>query len=434
MGRPLKVGADIMKRKYFKALNAFLGIAVFVFMSAFCGACGVRAYAADAGNTDLDAAKQIIKQYYIEDVPDQVLNSADGLKSLVGLLNDPYSAYFTEDEYESFKNSINNTFSGIGMQIDKTDKGIVVTSVFKGTPAEAAGIKEGDVILSVDGYDLSQASAEEAISRIKGEAGTSVSLVIKRNDTVIETSAERKEIILPTVTESVLDGHIGYIVINSFGSKTTEEFESALSKLEASSVDSYIVDIRNNSGGYMDVAIDIAGRFIGDETALVTKDRNGNTTAYEASGKNGVITKPVILLTNRYSASASEILAAALKDNKKAYIIGETTFGKGVAQSLYKLPGGGYLKLTTLRFMSPLGNEINKIGVKPDMEVSDSDGKSPLLEAEKMLNRTTTPAKKAEVLPATGSMFDFESLVSGGAVLVACGTGLFLAGRKKCDN
>jgi len=419
-----------MEKRHGKIFNLLLSIAITI---SLVGTCVPEVFAAGNAQDPLTAGKQIISQNYINEVPASQLEQADDLKSLVESLGDPYSAYFTEKEYDDFKNSINNTFSGVGMQIDKTDEGIVVLSVFDETPAKSAGIMAGDIILDADGHDLTSASSEEAVSFIKGDAGTMVQLEIRRGGSTFKLSVERKQITLPTVEGNILDDHIGYIKISSFGEKTSEEFNGVLSKLKVSGADSYIVDVRNNSGGYMDVVFDIAGHFIGDETVLVTRNRAGKSTVYTASGKDDLISKPVIMLINRYSASGSEILAAALKDNKKAYLIGETTYGKGVAQSMYRLPDGSYLKLTTLRFMSPSGNEINKVGVKPDMVVQDDQtgGNSSLDEARKMLNSSQNTT---EMLPATGSAVDFSLLVFIGLALVFSGTCIFSSGKKKEKN
>lgn len=419
-----------MKLLHKKILNPLLSLAISVFIM---NTCSSAVYAAGSDKDSLAAAKQIINQYYIEQVPASQLDEAEDPESLVQSLGDPYSVYFTEKEYADFKNSINNTFSGVGIQIDKTDKGIVVLSVFDKTPAKSAGIEAGDILLTAGGHDLTSASAEEAVSYIKGEAGTIVELEIKRGSAVFNLDVERKQITLPTVEGKVIDGHIGYIRISSFGEKTGEEFNGVLTKLKGSGADSYIVDVRNNSGGYMDVVFDIAGHFIGEETVLVTRNNAGKSTVYTASDQYGVIGKPVILLINGYSASGSEILAAALKDNKKAYLIGETTFGKGVAQSLYGLPDGSYMKLTTLRFMTPLGHEINKEGVKPDMAVEDDEanGSSPLDEARKILNRSQ---QEQGMLPATGSFVDFPILIFIGLALAFSGICLFAYGKKENES
>ncbi|MHC1719527.1 MAG: S41 family peptidase [Clostridiaceae bacterium] len=418
-----------MEKRHGKIFNLFFSLAI---TFALVNTCSSGAFAAGSEKDPFAAGKQIINQFYIDEVPASKIDQAEDLKSLVESLGDPYSAYFTDKEYDDFKNSINNTFSGVGMQIDKNDAGIVVLSVFDETPAKSAGIEAGDIILTVDGHDLATASAEEAVSYIKGDEGTTARLEIKRSGSIFNLNVERKKITLPTVEGHILDGHIGYIKISSFGEKTGEEFNNVLSKLKASATDSYIVDIRNNSGGYMDVVFDIAGHFIGEETVLVTRNKAGKSTVYTATDQNGVIDKPVVFLINKYSASGSEILAAAVKDNKKAYLIGETTYGKGVAQSLYRLPDGGYLKLTTLRFMSPLGNEINKAGVKPDMAVPDDpeNGSSPLDEARKLLNGSKESQK---MLPATGSPVDLTVVIFIGLALALSGICLVASGKKK-DN
>jgi len=331
----------------------------------------IKAFAEGNTQDSFSIGKQIIQEYYIDDVPESKLNAAKDMDSLVTSLNDPYSTYFTEKQYNDFVDSINNTFSGIGIIIDKTTEGIKVVSVFDKTPAQVAGIKTGDIIAKADGHELSGLSTEEAVNYIKGPSGTKVNLEIKRGGAVISFDVERKDIVLPTVEGEILDNHIGYIKISSFGAKTSEEFGNVLTELKKSGPDCFIIDLRNNGGGYMNVAFDIAGYFIGDNVVLKTQTKTGQSVNYNATKQKETIDKPVIYLINRYSASASEILAAAVKDYKKAFFIGEKTYGKGVAQSIFTLPDNSYLKLTTLRFVSPFGNQINKAGITPDMEIKD---------------------------------------------------------------
>ncbi len=331
---------------------------------------GIKVSAANSADPLL-YAKQLIQTYYIGDVTESQLNAATDVDSLVKSLNDPYSAYFTEQEYTEFINSINNSFSGIGVQIDKSTDGIKVITVFDGTPAKAAGLAAGDIILTADGHELSQLSVEESVKYIKGLSGTRVNLQVKRNDDILTFNVERTDIVLPTVENEMIDNHIGYIKITSFGEKTGSEFQTALTKLKAYTPDCYIIDLRNNGGGYMSTAFDIAGYFIGDNTVLKTQAKSGQASSYNATKQDILIDKPTIFLINGYSASASEILAAAVKDNKKALFIGEKTYGKGVAQNIFMLPDSSYMKLTTLKFVSPLGNEINKVGITPDIIVKD---------------------------------------------------------------
>lgn len=330
-----------------------------------------RVFADGSSQDVLNAGKQIIQQYYIEDVSDTELNAATDMDSLVKSLSDPYSAYFTEAQYNAFIGAVNNSFAGIGIQMDIAPEGIKIVSVFDKTPASDAGLKLGDIITQADGHNLAGLSTEEVAAYLKGNVDTSVHIVVKRGESLLSFDITRKQITLPTVEEKLLDNHIGYIDISTFGENTAAEFKTALDTLNTSTTDSYVVDLRDNPGGYMNVALDIAGYFIGNNAALKVQPKDGQVETYNAVDHNSVIDKPVIFLINEYSASASEILSAAVKDYKKAIFIGEKTYGKGVAQSIFTLPDNSYLKLTTFRFVSPLGNQINKVGISPDIKVQE---------------------------------------------------------------
>lgn len=358
--------------KKYKLKNFCKFFSYLIIFLTFINIISLKVFAAD--NTDiLSVGRKIIKQYYIEDVADSTLNSAQDLNSMVKGLNDPYSAYFTQKQYGDFINSINNSFCGIGVQIDAAGEGIRVISVYDKSPALNAGIMTNDIITEVDGHSLKGLPLESASSYIKGLPGSYADIKLIREDRVLQYKVERKQIVLPTVESKVVDKHIGYIKISSFGENTKDEFNNNLLELKKSLPDSYIIDLRNNPGGYMDVAINIAGYFIGNNSALISKQKNGQMITYNSTIQENNIDKPVIFLINKNSASASEILSAAVKDYNKALFVGEKTFGKGVAQNIFTLPDNSYLKLTVFKFVSPLGNEINKVGISPDLEIKDDN-------------------------------------------------------------
>lgn len=350
-------------------LGIFNVLISIILISSFNG----RVLADSSTISSLDAAKYLVQKYYVGDISNSTINSAQDIEGLVKSLNDPYSAYFTEQQYNDFTNSINNTFSGIGVQIDASSEGngIKIMSVYDNTPAMKAGLKPGDIITKADGQSLSGMPVEQATAYVKGAAGTSVHLEVNRGGNLISFDVLREKIVMPTVEKNVVDNHIGYIKISSFGDTTNTEFTSAYNSLKSSNVDSYIVDLRNNPGGYANISFDIAGYFIGNKLVSKMQPKTGDPLMYYGTDHKEVIDKPTIFLINQYSASASEILSAAVKDSKKAVFIGEKTYGKGVAQNVIKLPDNSYLKLTVLRFVSPLGNQINKVGISPDMEIKD---------------------------------------------------------------
>jgi C-terminal peptidase prc len=334
-------------------------------------ALNIKVFAAPYAEDILSTGKQIVKEYYIEDVPTSQLDGAKDVKSLVESLKDPYSSYFTEEEFNDFNNTINNSFAGIGVQIEASNEGIKLVAVYENSPAQEAGLKLGDIITEADGHALSGMSTDEAVTFIRGVADSTVNLKVKRGSTLLSFQVKRRQIELPTVEGSLVDKHIGYIRIATFGENTASEFKNKLDELKNSAADSYIIDLRYNPGGYINTATDIAGYFIGDNVTLRSYSKSGKSQIYYAIKHQEIIDKPIVFLINEYSASASEILSAAVKDNKKAVFIGEKTYGKGVAQSMFMLPDNSYMKLTIFRFVSPLGNEINKVGVAPDIKVID---------------------------------------------------------------
>jgi carboxyl-terminal processing protease len=369
----------------------------------------IRVFAETNSQAVLKAGKQLVENYYIEELSKEQLNASDNIDGLVKSLNDPYSAYFTEKEYNDFTGSLNHSFAGIGVQVDSSEEGIKVVSVFERTPAEGAGLKAGDIITEADGRSLKGLATEEATTYIRGKVGTKVSLKIKREQTVLSFDVERRQIVLPTVEGSILDNHIGYISITSFGETTGTEFKKVLDNLRAKSPDSYIIDLRYNPGGYMDVAFDIAGYFVGDSVASRIQPRNGEPETYAGVKHDYIIDKPLVFLINGYSASASEILSAAVKDYKKAFFIGEKTYGKGVGQSMFKLPDNSYLKLTTFSFVSPNGNNINQVGVSPDIVIKD-DPKTSVdsLAAARILLSGLNAADKSGLVKVSLSQRDFQ--------------------------
>lgn len=368
--------------------------------SMFCG----TAYASDNGI--LDTAKQVVKYYYVEDIPDSVINSAGSIDDLVKSLNDPYSAYFTAKEYEQFINGINLQIVGIGINTDIVTEGVLVASVIKGTPAEAAGIKEGDIIVESDGHVLAGMPSEEALSYIRGDEGTVVHIKVKRGDTFLTYDITRALVSTPSVEGQMIDGHIAYLEVSSFGENTYSEFGRMLRDFNLQNPDGYIVDLRNNPGGYVDTAVNMVGFFAGAQTALVTKDKWGSQSFYLSPVTlAGFGDKPVALLVNGYSASASEILAGAVKDYGRAVIIGDKTYGKGVMQSMFMFNDGSVLKITTNKFYSPHGNVIQKQGIIPDLSSGDID---PVLMAELLFGKCPDPVNKTGYIRLSNGWRQYE--------------------------
>ncbi|HUX46809.1 MAG TPA: S41 family peptidase [Desulfosporosinus sp.] len=361
-----------------------------------------------SGDDVLPEIRLLLQNQYVDPVSADVLN-APTVDEMLKRLGDPHTRYFSKEQYQDFLGSIDMRFSGIGINIEMVPEGIKVVSVIKDSPAEEVGLKSGDVLIRAAGQSLVGLSLEEAVPLIRGIEGRAVQVSFKRGTDTRTVSVTRRAIHVPTVSGDVLNGHIGYLDLNSFGSDTPAEFKTGVNQLRNQNVDSWIVDLRDNGGGFLSSAINLAGYFIGSEVAVQIKDRTGTVYSYKASDPGITLSQPVIFLTNENSASASEILTAAVKDYKKATIVGTTTYGKGTVQSMFSLTNGGVLKMTVDHFYSPLGHEINKVGVSPDVKIEQADS---LKAAELMLEDSTVAAVKGrtpDYWAAWGELFNTVS-------------------------
>ncbi len=322
-------------------------------------------------SSEISKVKAIIDKYYMGEFDEQeLLDSA--LVGYVDGLNDEYSEYIPKSEMESFEAETTGNYNGIGIYYGKTtDNKMVIVSPIKDSPAAKAGLLPGDEILKVDDYEVTSESTLTDLSNIiKGEVGKSVKLKIKRGDQILEFDVPRENIKLHQIYTEVLDNQIGYMDIYSFDEGTSEQFKNKYNELKEKGIKGLIIDLRNNPGGIVQEATGIADAMIEKgKTILITKDKDGKEEITE-SEEEPIVDVPVILLTNNNSASASEILAGALKDNGVAKIVGEKTYGKGVIQNVFTLSSGAGLKITTNEYFTPNNSKINKIGIEPDIEVS----------------------------------------------------------------
>ena len=299
------------------------------------------------------------------------------IKGLFSGLDDPYSQYYTADEFERLKEQTSGSFVGIGVVIspNSEDDSITVVSPIEGSPAEKSGILAGDKILKVDGKTVSAKNSDEAVSKIKGKKGTEVDLTIKRGEQLIDVKVKREEIVSKTLKSEVLEDNIGYLKITYFSEHTYKEFKTALDKLKKDNIKGLVLDLRDNPGGLLTVCKDIADDLIGEGTIVYTKDNKGDTEYLKSNeDKLGL---PIAVLTNENSASASEILTGAIVDNKEGVSVGTTTFGKGLVQSVRELKDGTGYKLTTAQYFTPNGDYINGKGIKPTIEEKDVDKQLP---------------------------------------------------------
>ena len=382
-----------MRKKSFKSMNKFQKVLSILLILLFLNPLYTKV---QAQSNVLEEGRNILKNNYVNSVSDYVLDAPD-LDEMVKRLDDPYSDYFTKEEYSEFVGSINNTFCGIGVGVEMVLQGIKVSRVIESSPAIEAGIKVGDIIVQADNNKLGGLSAEEATKYIKGEEGSYVKLVVQREAEILNFTIQRREIKSPTVKSEMLENKVAYISILSFGQDTGDLFSAELNKMDDLGASSFIIDLRYNGGGYMGTALDIAGHFIGNSKAIIIEDNTQTQYKYRATDHGKVVEKPILFLINEYSASASEILAAAVKDYDKAVFIGTNTFGKGVAQQMFELTDGSFLKLTVEKFYSPYGNIIHKIGVAPDLEVKDEEVDS-LKVASLLLSSTSMPKDKSDYM------------------------------------
>ncbi|WP_407306691.1 S41 family peptidase [Desulfosporosinus sp. SB140] len=343
-------------------------------------------------NDVLPEIRSLLQDQYADPVSQEVLN-APTIDEMLKRLGDPHTSYFTPAQYQDFVGSVNMSFVGIGIHIEMLPEGVKVDSVIQGSPAEEVGLKAGDIIIDADGQSLAGLSSDQAVNLLRGAEGSKVQISIKRGTEAMDFTVTRQAVAEPTVTGSVLDGHIGYIQLKSFGSNTPSEFANTAVQLNSQNVvDSWVVDLRDNGGGYLSSAIDLAGFFIGPDVAVQVRDRSGVLHLYQAPNQPFTLNQPIIFLTNENSASASEILTSAVKDYHKATIVGTTTYGKGTVQSMFNLSNGGVLKMTVEHFYSAFGHEINKVGITPDVEIQQTDS---LKAAELLLTDKTVALNKA---------------------------------------
>lgn len=314
--------------------------------------------------------EQQIKSNFYEDTTEVDFDTAI-LKGLFSALNDPYSTYFTPDEYTEFNQELSGEYVGIGTYINQREDGLIeVVAPIKGSPADEAGIQPGDLIWKVDDTEIHTLELNQAADMMRGIEGTPVKVFIRRGNENLEFDLVRARITVPSIESEVRSGDVGYIKINSFELNTAGDFNSALSQLESQNVSSLIVDLRNNGGGYLSSVIEIADRILGKTVIVTTVAPNGTPTDY-SSDEMTRINMPLVVLVNRGSASASEILAGAVQDTDSGTIIGETTFGKGIVQSTFDLKDGSGFRLTTSYYLTPNGQNIHKVGISPDITLEE---------------------------------------------------------------
>ena len=328
-----------------------------------------------------DSVNQVyreLKQKYDGQLDEQKLIL--GLKKgLVEAAGDKYTTYLDSEEAKALQESLNGSFSGIGAELVKEGEYITVVSPISGSPAEKAGIKSKDIIFSINGEDAIGMEVDEAVNKIRGEAGTNVKLVIVRGQEKIDLDIKREQITIPSVESKILDGNIGYMKISRFAEDTSGLAQKAAEEFKAQNVSGIVLDLRNNPGGYLNASVDVSCMWL-KKGQLVLEEKRGGIVMkdYECPQTgilNGIKTS---VLINEGSASASEITAGALKDNGAATIVGQKSYGKGSVQEMSNMPGGSILKVTVARWFTPSGKNIDKEGITPDekVEITEENAKN----------------------------------------------------------
>ncbi len=318
--------------------------------------------------------KTLIQNYDGKLSEQDVLN---GLKhGLARSTNDPYTEYFTPDEATDFNSELQGTISGIGAQLGLDDNGnVIVIAPLAGSPAEEAGLRARDVIVTVDGESTSGMTTNDAVQKIRGKKGSTVTLGIVRGKTQpLTITIKRDTIQIPTATSKILDNNVGYLQVSQFSSDTDHLIDKAVTDFKSKGVKKVILDLRDNPGGEVTTAVHLSSQWL-KQGDLIVEQRRGKSVidSDRASAQDGLQGLPTVVLVNGGSASASEITTLALRDHKAAYVIGEQTFGKGVVQRLISFSDGSSLKVTIAKWYSPNGTNINKTGIKPDKVVTPTE-------------------------------------------------------------
>lgn len=348
------------------ALVTLLGISL-----VSCGVLGYKNVVSREEERKLSELDSLIESDYLGDVDEDALK--EGLyKGYLEALGDPYSEYYDAEETEKFNENMSGEFSGIGVVMSQDQKSGLVTMVqiYKESPAAKAGLKEGDILFQVEGKDISGKKLEEIVTEIKGEKGTEVEITVLRGTEgeKVTTSVVRDTIEVQTVEYEMMEDQIGYLAVSEFDSVTYEQYQTALKDLEAQGMKGLVIDLRNNPGGNLDIVCEMLDLILPKGLLVYTEDKNGEKQEY-TSDADYEYDVPMTVLINGNSASASEIFAGAVQDYEKADIVGTTSYGKGVVQSVYALKDGTCVKLTVAEYFTPKGRSINGKGIKPDVEV-----------------------------------------------------------------
>ncbi len=374
------------EKRRFKIYKIIMLVVLVAFITFLCTSIGMYQYFANNGTGSnfifansssndkieetLEKYKSIIDKYYLGEVDEEKLKEG-AIKGYIEGLDDPYTEYISKEDMKDYLEDTMGNFVGIGIYMvkDTESNKIQVLAPIKNSPAQKAGILPGDLIISVDDVTYSADDMSVVASKIKGEEGSTVKLEILRGTETKKFELKRESIRVNPVEGKVLENNIGYIEFSSFDEDTAKEFKAKFEELQKQNIKSLIIDLRNNGGGIVDEALEIADYIVEKDKVLLYEVDKNNNQEEKKSENDPIINMPIIVLTNENTASSSEILAGALKDLGKAKIVGTKTYGKGVIQQVLTLPDGSGLKITSEKYLTPSKTEINKVGIEPDEKV-----------------------------------------------------------------
>lgn len=347
----------------------------------------------DGSFDKLFEVKDVLHQQYYQDIGDEALLEG-AIKGMVDAVGDPYTVFFNQEEYQEFQDDGQGNYVGIGVMVGIKEDKIVVITPFEGSPAYEAGIRAGDFILKVEGVEYKGSEMDKAVSVIKGEEGKPVTLTISQNGIEKEVTIVRASITLVNVQSEMVAGNIGHVTMLQFTNNTAKQVREAMEELKAQGAEGYILDLRGNPGGYLDEAVDTASLFVEKgKTVLYTLDKAQQKREYLSKGGD-FIGAPLVVLLDEGSASASEVVAGALKDYKAATIVGQKSFGKGIVQMVFNVGNKEGVKVTVSSYYSPNGINIHGEGILPDVEVQLPEG----VEAPLTIDNDTQLQKAVEIL------------------------------------
>lgn len=312
-----------------------------------------------------------LQTQYIQQPVDKQKLFYGALQGMVSSLGDPYSVFFTPDAAKAFKDDLDLSIEGIGAEIGYKDKQLAIISPLPSSPAEKAGLKAGDLLLTVDGNDVTNLTLDEVIAKIRGKAGSQVKIKISRGDEEKTFEIKREKIVISSVNYRMVDKDIALIELVSFNEETMPKLDSIIQDILLKKPKGLILDLRNNPGGLLDSAIEVAGEFVGKKVIVIEKDAKGSQRSDSAVRAARIPDIPMMVLVNDGSASASEIVAGALQDYQRATVVGAKTFGKGSVQVLESLADGSQLKLTVAKWYTPKDRSISDVGITPDVVVAN---------------------------------------------------------------